>query len=364
MSVNGAALDFRPLDNESSNEPFLLKTEDWNRIVDFMHARALLALSGYPGATGPPHPWRIRCEWSPDLEQFVFSIAPGFVRGLAPLAQTYDSLTNPDNRKRRGIKEEIDPSSKVRVEVPITDLPLIPITNNMWRDVVTSRSVDMEGVPSRAVPQDLQERMNILLPKKGSASLLGGLRIDSSDQDAQDKKTARLLKCMEVFVRVARPHIALTSEVGGSDIRYLESYVQYTEARNDPPVIWVTNRNPLEVEAMTNVTIRQALELGDDAYDAMHIATIWLCSPPGEIYDDEINENWLPVPDYTTFYNLDYTIQARTLAVPPLRVINPAWALGLSGVLVEPAVQAMNALNAQATELYNSVSIAGKFWTV
>lgn len=136
-----------------------------------------------------------------------------------------------------------------------------------------------------------------------------------------------------------------------------------TNPKDNPPYLELTRESPVEIEASETTTVKDALDGVDPGYDTIPIATIWMLGPVGDLEASEVNEEWQPVVQYHTFYNLDHSVEIDIDKIPPYRVLNPAAGL-LSGVVVQAAVEIMNEVNRQAEAAYQGISIKGKFWTV
>lgn len=359
---------FLPLLNPDGPDPFYPHHVDWNTIVFFLAERSSISARGFLELGGPKHPWKTNVSWNDDLGIFVAKVRPGFLRGHDIMVRSIPYLLPNEAKTRLGYSQFLPPTLTDYTDFSLCDEPQIPLPNTLWRDVITSNTVQMVDQPTEALPEALLEQFNILKPPKLRKLSFGGfelpsLQVDISEQLSQDKGTARLLKSLEVYVEVPRPRIGLLEAQTGEDFRVLETFIDYATVRSFKPRLQIKATKPVEMEAQNSFTVAQALGAEDDGIDACHIATIWLVGPEGDLSAKAVTNEWLPVVQHTTFYNLDYTVNTEVNTLPPLRQANPAAPLP-SGVFAQPFVDSINAANREAEQAYANASVNGKFWTI
>jgi hypothetical protein len=362
MSVNYGG--FRPLLNETSDEPFLLNHKDWNAVSEFLRAYLGWIASGYKEGR-LPHAWKTRVRWDFTIERWVIQVAPGFVRGHEVMASTTPYLVPEDVREKLGIKVDSETDLTKKIDVSILNRPEIFIPTKLWRPVATGAPT-AEGDVAKEVPRSIQERYNIVVSSKVNAStdnIESGVTVDVSEELEQDRENARVAYCVELVLRQPRASVQFALPTEAVDKNYLELAVKMTNPKDDPPYLELTRESPLEIEASESVSVKVALEGVDPGYDTVPIATIWMLGPVGDLEASEVTEEWQPVVQYHTFYNLDHSVDIDIDKIPAYRQINPAAGL-LSGVVVQAAVEIMNEVNRQAEEAYQRTAIRGKFWTV
>jgi hypothetical protein len=362
MSVNYGG--FRPLLNETSDEPFLLNHKDWNAVSEFLRAYLGWIASGYKEGR-LPHAWKTRVRWDFTIERWVIQVAPGFVRGHEVMASTTPYLVPEDVREKLGIKVDSETDLTKKIDVSILNRPEIFIPTKLWRPVATGAPT-AEGDVAKEVPRSIQERYNIVVSSKVNAStdnIETGVTVDISEELEQDRENARVAYCVELVLRQPRASVQFAPPTEAVDKNYLELAVKMTNPKDDPPYLELTRESPLEIEASESVSVKVALEGVDPGYDTVPIATIWMLGPVGDLEASEVTEEWQPVVQYHTFYNLDHSVDIDIDKIPAYRQINPAAGL-LSGVVVQAAVEIMNEVNRQAEEAYQRTAIRGKFWTV
>jgi hypothetical protein len=352
---------FRPLVRETGQEPFKMDVGDWNKVIDYFNRNQRLFATSRP-EKGIPHPWKLKMRWDYDLNQWVFSVRPGFVRGHDVYVTTLNYLLSQESRDRLQFTGVPSSDDKKTSKVPIVETPEIAIGPKLWQAVATDTLV--VGSESRAVPPPLQTQYNIIIPEQLNVDTEKlELSVDVSENLEQSRETARVLYCVDLFLRQPRASVSAGVLQDGPDPSYLESFVQYTNTELSPPYLVLSNDSPIEAEVGGEISVSAALAGQDTGYDVLPIATIWIMGPVGDLAADEVDESWQPIVEYHTFYNLDHTVDIEIKDLPPLRQINPAAGL-LSGVAVQAAVEIVNETNRQAAEAYQKVLIQGKFWTV
>lgn len=362
MSVNYGG--FRPLVNETSDEPFGLNHKDWNAVSQFLRTYLGWIASGYDEGQ-LSHAWRTRVRWDFTIERWVIEVRPGFVRGHEVKVSTTPYLVPEVAREKLGIEVESETDLTKKIDVSLLDRPEMFIPTTLWRPVATGAPT-AEGDIAKAVPRSIQERYNIVVSSKVKASvdnIEGGVTVDVSEELEQDRENARVAYCAELVLRQPRPSVQFAPPSDSVDKNYLELAVKMTNPKDNPPYLELTRESPVEILASESMTVKDALDGVDPGYDTIPIATIWMLGPVGDLEASEVNELWQPVVQYHTFYNLDHSVEIDINKIPPYRQINPAAGL-LSGVVVQAAVEIMNEVNRQAEAAYQSISIKGRFWTV
>lgn len=348
------------------SEPFTIESRNWNDIVRYLRDRLGASGKGEPADNDIPHAWKMLVRWEPILEQWVAGVTvPGFVRGWDVAVNTIPYLTEEKTRARLEIPDKVPASNKMPVRAFLTEFPEFPIGNDQWVDVASYGKSDSVG--SRSIPEWLLTTFNILVTDEYVANLENLSIGQTNIEEAlfQDKSSARLLRRIEVVLRQPRPTVEPVIDddpltVAGETV---EAVIRYTRPVDSPPRLELSRLSPAEETAQVGVTVRQALGDNDPGYDVCPIATIWLCGPPGKLYEEKVGRDWLPIVQYHTFYSLDYTVNAKIMDIPPVRITNPAAGL-ISGSAAQLQVDIANEINRQMEEQYAIVEVNGAFWTV
>ena len=363
MSLNYAG--FKPLIKERGDEPFRIHHQDWNSVSSFLWSYLGWISPGNPNIKQVRHAWKMVVRWDFTISRWVFSVNPGFVRGHEVFVKTPPGLVPEIAREKLGLKVESETNLATKVDVSLLHRPEVFIPTKLWRPVAVDTGASA-SIAGKQVPRSIQEQYNTVVSGKLNATeeqAETGAKTDVSASLEQDRETARVAYCVEVVLRQPRASVGFALPTESSDPTYLELMVMMVDPKKDPPYLEVIRESPEELEAQQSVTVKAALEGSDPGYDTRPIATIWMLGPVGELDAAEVNEQWTPVVQYHTFYNLDHTVQIDVNKIPPLRQLNPAAGL-LSGVAVQAAVEIVNETNRQAEQAYQSTSIIGRFWTV
>lgn len=363
MSLNYGG--FKPLIKERGEEPFRINHKDWNSITAFLWAYLGWISPGNPNIKQINHAWKMVVRWDFDISRWVVSVNPGFVRGHEVFVNTAPVLIPELAREKLGIEMESATDLKTKVKVSLLHRPEMFIPKTLWRPVaVDSPSAGIAA--GKQVPRSIQERYNTVVSGKLKATedqAGTGAKTDVSESLEQDRETARVAYCAEVVLRQPRASVQFAPPSNGPEPNTLQLLVKMVNPKDDPPYLEIIRESPEELEVQENVTVRTALEGVDPGYDTCPIATIWMLGPVGELDAEEVTEQWTPVIQYHTFYNLDHMVQIDENTLPPFRQYNPAAGL-LSGIVVQAAVEIVNEVNRQAEQAYQNTTIKGKFWTV
>ena len=106
------------------------------------------------------------------------------------------------------------------------------------------------------------------------------------------------------------------------------------------------------------------LKAGDEQFDELKMATVWIVSPPDAADDAEPDETWTPYPQHTVFWNLQHAARLIPPKVPnpPLQLFVP-----LAGGIAQPVINALlsfvNDQNAEAEAFFNQADARGIFWS-
>ena len=106
------------------------------------------------------------------------------------------------------------------------------------------------------------------------------------------------------------------------------------------------------------------LKAGDEQFDELKMATVWIVSPPDAADDAEPDETWTPYPQHSVFWNLQHA--ARLIPPkapsPPLQ-LHTGLAGGIGDRINDALLSFVNDQNAEAEAFFNQADARGIFWS-
>jgi hypothetical protein len=295
------------------------------------------------------HPWTTTAQWQPATTQWIASVVAGFCNGKVPMV----SLTNataPAPTLTRAKANGIDVSNPTaQLFVPLTDLPLIPMS---------FRRIGSDDMSGNSIPEFFQKLGvnpgQAFNPDDPSAPQ-GGPTLPASN---------RLLRACDFVLQ--QPRFALSSVITVGDA-VVDGY-NMIQALNiiAPPAAqvllvyttseWSAPDPQLDIED----GIYQ-----EPTYDEILISTLYLLSPPGTAAGSEPDATWTPYTQHNLFWNLQWAQNTNINQVPQQEV---SFVIALpSGIIAQPIVNAIlanvnDALD-QAEAILAAHTLAGQFWT-
>lgn len=347
-------------------EPFGIPAEDWNALVAYLYTTRPLTVG--PTEDGPDfnHPWKCNLSYDFESSKWLIQTNPGFVRGHQVQVSTVEQFVERFTFDRLSFPENYEPKKDKRIDAFLTERPKLRIDHDRWNVVAAPGKISIESGEQRnkAVPEILVKLYNVKLDSILRVDLENqSISLDSSDELKQDPNLVTQLRSIEVVLEQPRPKI----EIVETDDLYLgfpifEQRVRYANPTNDPPRLRLYTTLPTELVAGSQ-NVLQAMTEAQRDYQSLHIATVWMVGPPGDMETETPDSTWLPLVQHHVYWNLDFTVNAQISEMPPLRFVNPAAGL-MSGSAVQPIIDSLNAANAQVEAMMNTTKIEGSFWTI
>jgi hypothetical protein len=314
-----------------------------------------------PGDSRPwRHPWNCELTWDAVGKVWRVEIEPGYCLSpsgtVAVLATVPAGDAPEETRERLGLSTtDEDP-----VEVPLSELPQIPLPAERWRAVGTE-SVGLPNQPGEAAPAYFR-RQGVASPSQLVET--GGGLAEAFTGDLTARSQARLLRAVDIVLRHGRRRVFYPASLDG-----LSGTVSYTATLLPPPfdggatVEVQTRYVPAAEQGVLGELTGSALDRG---YDETLIATLYLMSPPGTPPGSPLDETWTPAAKHAKFWDLEYVVKYRPPAPISPPITFPVTGLGL-GTLeqnVRPIIDALNANQALAEAILAQAGAAGRFYTL
>jgi len=279
------------------------------------------------------HPWSVEMYFNGS--EWLFNVEPGIVGVRDPFRY-----------------KDPDDSSSVRYKAFIDQLEPVwfPISGATWRAIGT----DADAGNVEPVPEYFQIR-GVTNPATLTATEFG-IEIEENLFATEP----RLLRACELVLIQPRPALAATIDETGLQL----SIIQPPD--EDPQLNLLSKFQP-SIPGAIPALEQLATGFTDEGFEELHIATLYLLSPPGlDAAGQEPDGSWTPYVENHVYWNVDFAVDQVLENIPATRLEFPG--VGLVGGVGDAAIAALveqnNQLNAQAEALLNQSRISGYFWTV
>ena len=340
--------------------------EDWNAAFDELRRnRPLVCGSRLDG--GWRHPWKPALEWDDNLALWRVDIKPGFVSG-EEVEVTMRLSEAPDITAIRAKSDDSILVGTDRVRTRLTEEPGIPIRE--WRRIgadadPTGLAINASGTGGTVSYESVHpffKAMGAGVPPTVTFSTTSGTRelIDNTDRSED-----RLLRAVEVVLNKERPSATSSWTLGngsfGGSVAQFDVIYASTIVRESPYLTISPRYSPRSAQDPVE---RLRGNWQDDGRDELHIATLYLISPPGADHGSEPDYDWSPYHQSHLFWNVNHAanILPVTSEPEPLRFPIPL-ANGIGQPLINTIVGNLNDRYDAALEFITNRSLEGRFWT-
>jgi hypothetical protein len=317
----------------------------WNRVVAPLASARLRAgeyarvartgagtiLSADPAANPRwPHPWRVTAFWSAAKKRWLATVRAGFVNGEDPLLGAVPLL-------------DLEPGEGLA-------LPLI-----RWE----------EGRPPAFFAA-----LGVRDPMEGlKVGDRGVSFVDTSWQDDFRPPARQLWRC-DLQIAVARLGMAGETTIveglgtSGNVAVYSPALQSSLLSTRGPRAVlqavprFEPQRKPDLLEKLLGSWV-------DPQEDTLHLARVWLISPPGAGESDQPDGTWQALPQHFVFWNLAHAARVARIppVLPPIRLIT-GLAAGVGDRINAALLAPINDDIQQISAAINTVTPEGRFWTV
>lgn len=345
-------------------ETFDLVADAWNKALEaYRVARPIVIRSDYRGDWR--HPWQVSPRWDAASGKWLATINPGFVNGLDAEARVAREGAPEETLKRVG--EGAGDVFARLTEEPEIEIPL-ELLRAIGPDATPTGTV---GDPSSAravfepVPKFF-ETLGVGDPPEMTLNASEGIKLSASFLNQEALNERRLLRALDitltkdrsaVAVQWSAPPALLEGGIAQLDLTYSTPPSSNSRARigfirkfsDDPP--------PSSSEILLG-------SASDNAFDRLHLATLYFLSPPGAPESATVGADWRPFLKHRVFWNLNYSTNRLPVAPPPSRVTFPfPLAGGVATSLINSYLALQNETFNTALKLLRGGSLEGRFWT-
>ena len=337
---------------------------DWNAVVEeFRRNRPLICGSRSGG--GWRHPWYPDLNWDETLKTWRVTVKPGFVNG-GEIEVSMPEREVPSSTATRAV---LDPSIRISTNLlaRLSEDPAISVRR--WRSI----GPDAESIGTLTDPVNLSAKiqfesvhpffasLGVGAPPERTISMIGGIK----ELQRHDTSEDRLLRAAEVVLRVPRP--ATTAQwvfgdpASGSVAEFNVTYAGAVATDRAPQLSVEAEFNP---DPEPDPVERLRGNWQDSGRDELHIATLYLVSPPGADLGSAPDATWEPYYQGHVFWNVNHGHRILpVLEQPSFRYIAPALALSSATMIIGSLVSPLNDLYDSALEFVRNRTLDGRFWT-
>lgn len=299
----------------------VIPTTKWNRFVDFYFRNRIAQVVSDDGEPWR-HPWYTRLAWDPFEEHWTARVKPApCVSDTSdgdPTVSVPARLAPPETAERLGLDER---SGDGPVDAFLSEEPDIILRPDLWRAVGTD-AVVADG--SEAVPAYFTER-GVLGPQVMDA---GGSQVVVRIRGVlADRASARLLRACDLVLTHERARTAVIAQLANLDLDEIDvDFLRDASGvRRDPYLQAVREYRDTVVPDSLSLLLGEAT---DDGRDSIHLATLYLLSPPGTPEGSDPDETWTSHVDHHVHWPLQYVTRFDVVEPDPTRITVPAPQLG------------------------------------
>ena len=310
------------------------------------------------------HPWFIetRHDFKEDgTGEWRAFFRPGFVNGR----DAY--ITMPADWP--GGKAPEDETAKPH-DVPLTDDPAPYLVLGGWRNPLMpdSASASLSGqiiaAAAEGYPKFFAKLGVKAAAKGGDVTKAGAL------EGEFDENRTREIRAMDVVLSKARIGTRLQIDVHDPLLDaqtetistvFTNDYLRATGGR--AKLAAVSKYVPPQEQSLA-LMYGTLLNAGDQQFDELKMATVWMVSPPDAGADDEPDGTWTSYPQHFVFWNLQHASRLipPKAPSPPLR-LHTGLAGGIGDRINDALLSFVNDRNAEAEAFFNQADARGIFWS-
>lgn len=308
----------------------------WDGVVAAYYRNRIASITALEPAPWR-HPWWTDLQWSTPEERWTITVMPGYClssTGADPQVTVPDRLASEDTLDRL----EIVRTTGKPVDAYLSESPRVPVPVIKWRPIGTDATA-LSGQESESVPERFATR-GVMGPVVLDTGGAGGLVTRLSGLES-DRRRARLLRAADVVLTHDRSRAVIESTLAGSQLDIDFSLASAGQARPGP---WIEVERKHEPAAPGDFVDRIIGAAADGGRDKLHLATLYLLSPPGQTPGSEPDATWEPSVVHHRKWDLQYRTTYSDLVIEPTRVsiAVPQLGLGALGARAQPIVDEIN----------------------
>lgn len=317
-----------------------MKADLWNQTIARILRNRILGVTVLDGASFI-HPWRCAPVWQPALKLWTTTVRAGFVNGDEVVAQTPAEIAPLEAIERTGKKEG---------SVPAWLSEGGSLVIRAWR------KIGLDSLSDEPVPEYFLARG--VAPKRQISVDADTLEVTVIEQAIDPKR--RLLRAADIVLRIPRPAADLAFDGDSITLRYLAP-------QGEPTVLAQAKYDPA-AEAPIPPTLSILEGWSDTPYHPVHLATVYLVSPPGAPEGSDPDGTWSPAAAHRVWWNLGHHATLPEPQISPDAIgLSPAAFLagGAGGRIITGLTDQINQQAfAEEALLAGLTAIESRIWTM
>lgn len=339
--------------------------EDWNRAFDELRRNRPLICGSKAGGSWR-HPWKPSFEWEDNHAFWRVTIQPGFVNAKE-VEVAIPLYSAPESVQLRAKGDDSTLVGADRVRARLSEEPGIPVTS--WRKIgpdsnatgLTLNETATGGTVNYESVHPFFLAMGVGTPPNVIFSTATGPRTLAENIDRSED---RLLRAAEVVLYQDRPSVTSEWSLAPGDGSIAEFDVVYAgvvTVRSDPYIAILPSYSPPVAQDPIERLRGNWQDLGRDE---LHIATLYMVSPPGADHGSDPDADWSPFYQGHVFWNLNHAHNMLPVTEEPTPLkFNVPLAGGIGQLMIDTIVGDLNDRYDAAMEFVTSRSLEGRFWT-
>jgi hypothetical protein len=160
-------------------------------------------------------------------------------------------------------------------------------------------------------------------------------------------------------IRVGDPVIDAQTQF--IDTVFVNDHVRLTQGRAR---LRVTSKYVSDQEQTLPAMYGTLLRADDPQFDELHIATVWIVSPPDADAGAQPDHTWMAYPEHFVFWNLNHATRIVPPVAPqPPLTLRTGLAGGVGDRINDGLLSFINDHNAEAQAFLDQADARGHFWS-
>lgn len=332
----------------------IISAAAWNATGEKLARKLSVGFAAGSRGGGWRHPWHVRPVWSDAGSRWEADIFPAF---LGP--SEVDGPPVPWSEAAEETRERLGRASGSGMVRPwLSERVAFGIHPGLWRPVGSDAAAGEDPEP---VPEYFRA-LGVGGPPLVEVDPVGwSVTVTAAGLDPE---SVRFLRAVDLVLRIPRPapDIALTDLGGG--ITRADVALRLPDPAERPSVSLV--RRFIPGAADPSLLEQVAAGRAQPAFQEVHLASVWLLSPPG------IRPGGVPGADWVAFVRHEWTTWSAAFAwrstleaLPPVRLdFSSPVAGGLGNPIFADILAPVNAADEAAAFLLSRADVASAAWTV
>jgi hypothetical protein len=254
--------------------------------------------------------------------------------------------------------------------VALTNEPTPYLVLRSWRNPLASGGI--EATASGTIVAQAAEGYPPFFAKLGvkPAAIGGDISTAAALEPEDDSARTREIRATDIVLAKPRIGTRLDIRVGDPlidaqtqliDAVFVNDHLRSTQGRAR---LRATSKYVSEQDQSLPLMYGTLLRADDPQFDDLHIATVWIVSPPDVEADAQPDHTWTAYPQHFVFWNLNHATRILPPSAPqPPLTLRTGLAGGVGDRINDALLSFINDSNAEAHAFLNQADARGRFWS-